>query len=73
VPIAERLTIDTVNLDDQHEMDVFDEQVITAGMDRVRAEGDELRGRGLLDDQGTLLVKETPADMEEGSKRDFGG
>jgi hypothetical protein len=65
--------IDTVNLDDRHEMDVFDEQVITAGMERVRAEGDELRGDGLLDEQGNLLVKKLPADMQEGSKRDFGG
>ena len=73
MPITKRLTIDTVNLDDQHEMDVFDEQVITAGMERVRAEGDELRDRGLLDEQGDLLVKELPADMQEGSIRDFGG
>ena len=32
MPIAKRLTIDTVNLDDQREMDALDDQVITAGM-----------------------------------------
>jgi len=73
MPITKRLTIDTLNLDDRHELDVFDDQVITAGMERVRAEGDKLRGDGLLDQQGNLLVKELPADMQEGSKRDFGG
>jgi len=66
MPIAERLTIENVNLDDAREMDAF------AGMERVRAEGDELR-KGLLDGHGNLIVKELPADMKEGSERDFGG
>ena len=70
---AKRLTIDSVNLDDPGEMDAFDDQVITAGLERVRAEGDELRRRGLLDEQGSLLAKELPADMKEGARRDFGG
>jgi hypothetical protein len=70
---TKRLTIDNVNLDDPGEMDAFDDQVITAGMERVRAEGDELRRRGLLDEHGNLLVKELPADMKEGAQRDFGG
>jgi hypothetical protein len=73
MPIAKRLTIESVNLDDEREVDAFDDQVITAGMERVRAEGDELRRRGLLDAPGNLLVKELPADMREGSERDFGG
>jgi hypothetical protein len=73
MPITKRLTIDTVNLDAQHEMDAFDEQVIAGGMEHVRAEGDQLRDRGLLDEQGNLLVKELPADMQESSIRDFGG
>ena len=73
MPITKRLTIDTVSLDDRHEMDVFDEQVITAGIESVRAEGDKLRSDGLLDEQGNLLVKALPEDMQEGSRRDFGG
>jgi hypothetical protein len=70
---TKRLTIDSVNLDDPGEMDAFDDQVITAGLERVRAEGDELRRRGLLDEHGNLLVKELPADMKEDAPRDFGG
>jgi len=70
---TKRLTIDNVNLDDPLEMDAFDDQVITAGMQRVRAEGDELRRRGLLDEHGNLLAKELPADMKEDAQRDFGG
>jgi hypothetical protein len=73
MPIAKRLTIENVNLDDQREMDAFADQVITAGMERVRAEGNELRRKGLLDRQGNILLNELPADMREGSERDFGG
>jgi hypothetical protein len=73
MPTAKRLTIENVNLDDDREMDAFDGQVIDAGMERVRAEGDDLRRRGLLDSQGNLLLSDLPVDMREGSVRDFGG
>jgi hypothetical protein len=73
MPIAKRLTIENVNLDDAREMDAFDDQLITAGMKRVQGEGDELRRRGLLDAEGNLLIKELPVDMREASERDFGG
>ena len=73
MPITKRLTIENVNLDDDAELDAFDEQVITAGLERVRAEGDELRRGGILDSRGNVLLKERPADMKEGADRDFGG
>ena len=73
MPVTKLLTIENVNLDDEREMDAFVDQVLTAGMERVRAEGDELRRKGILDSQGNLLVKELPADMQEGADRDFGG
>jgi hypothetical protein len=73
MPVTKRLTIENLNLDDDAELDAFDDQAITAGLDRVRAEGDELRRRGILDAQGKLLLKELPADMKEGADRDFGG
>lgn len=73
MPIAKRLTIENVNLDDDAELNAFDDQVIAAGLERVRAEGDELRRRGILDAQGNVILKELPADMKEGGDRDFGG
>jgi hypothetical protein len=73
MPITKRLTIENVNLDDERELDAFDDQVISAGLERVRAEGDELRRRGVLDAEGNLLTKELPADTREGADRDFGG
>jgi hypothetical protein len=54
-------------------MDAFDDQVLTGGIEQVRAEGDELRRRGLIDGHGNLLLNELPADMKEDSERDFGG
>jgi hypothetical protein len=51
MPTAKQFTIETVNLDDDREMDEFDRQVIAAGMERVRAEIQELRQKGLLNAQ----------------------
>jgi hypothetical protein len=73
MPITKRLTIENVNLDDELEMDALVDQMFTTGLERVKAEGDELQRKGLLDSQGNLLVKELPADMQEGADRDFGG
>jgi hypothetical protein len=41
MPITKRLTTENINLDDDAELDAFDDQVITAGLERVRAEGDD--------------------------------
>jgi hypothetical protein len=71
--VNKRLTIENVNLDHEREMDAFVDQMFTAGLARVKAEGDELRCQGLLDSEGNLLAKELPADMKEGEDRDFGG
>ena len=65
--------IESVNLDDERETDAFFDQIIDAGVERVRAEGDELRRKGLLDQEGNVLLKELPPDMREDSERDFGG
>jgi hypothetical protein len=56
-----RLTIENVNLDDDREMDALVDQMFTAGLARVKAEGDDLRRSGILDSQGNPLVKELPA------------
>ena len=73
MPVTNRLTIENVDLDDECEMDALVDQMFTAGLARVKAEGDELRRRGLLDPHGNPFSKELPADMEEGADRDFGG
>jgi hypothetical protein len=70
---AKRLTLETVNFDDRAEVDAFFDQIIEAGMVRVRAEMAELRAKGLMDDQGRLTPGELPSDMRESSGLDFGG
>jgi hypothetical protein len=73
MPAAKQLTTETVNLDDDREMDEFDRQVIAAGMQRVRAEIEDLQRSGLLDAQGKLVLKELPRDMQDGAENHFGG
>ena len=73
MPTPKPFTIDTVNLDDEREMDEFDRQVIFAGMDRVRTEIADMQRKGLLDAEGKLTLTELPRDMQEGAERDFGG
>jgi hypothetical protein len=73
VPTTNPLTIESVNLDDEHEMDEFDRQVIDAGMDRVQGEIAYLQRQSLLDAEGKLTVRDLPRDMQDGAERDFGG
>lgn len=73
MPVSKRLTLENVDVDDEREIDALVDQMFTVGLDRVRAEGDELRRRGILDPDGNLLLKELPSDMKEGADRDFGG
>jgi hypothetical protein len=73
MPAAKHLTLESVNFDDRNEVDAFLGQVMAEGIRRVRAEGAELRDRGLMDADGKLLVTQLPPDMQEGSERDFGG
>ena len=73
MPVTKRLTLDQIDLHNQRELDALVHEMFTEGLERVRAEGEELRRKGLLDENGKVLLKEAPADMREGSDRDFGG
>lgn len=54
MPVTKRLTIETVNFDDDDEMDECWDQVTTEGLEKVRAESAELIRRGLMDEEGTF-------------------
>ena len=73
MPVSKRRNIENVDLDDEREMDALVDQMFTLGLERVRAEGEELRRNGILDSEGHLHLKELPSDMKEGADRDFGG
>ena len=69
---TKRLTIENVELDNATELDAFFHRVIGEGMITVRANIAKLQAEGIMDSQGNLVSKELPADMREGSPRDFG-
>ncbi len=66
-------TLETVDFRNREEVNRFPERVMAEGLVKARAEIAELQARGLMDAGGKLLVTELPADMREGSDRDFGG
>jgi phosphosulfolactate synthase (CoM biosynthesis protein A) len=70
---TKRLTLETLDSSNPEELSAFLEQVIAAGMEKVRAESAELQAKGIIDSQGKLLVTELPEDMRPGSGLDFGG
>jgi hypothetical protein len=73
MPGTKLLTLENVDFRNPSEVDAFLQQVIAAGMERVRSETAELKARGLMDEAGNLLITELPSDVKEGSDRDFGG
>lgn len=64
-------SIETINLDDEREMDVFDQQIIGSGMECVRAHRAELRAKGPMSADGKLLVMGLPENMKPSAERDF--
>ena len=70
---TKRLTLETLDSSNPEELSAFLEQVIAAGMEKVRAESAELQAKGIIDSQGKLLVTELPEDMRPRSGLDFGG
>jgi len=60
---TKRITLETLDSSNKEQLDAFFEQIITAGMEKVRAETAELQARGLLDSEGNNLNKELRPDM----------
>lgn len=48
-------------------------RVMAEGQIRLDNELARLRALGIIDEQGNLLKKDLPPDMQPGAKRDFGG
>ena len=48
-------------------------RVMAEGQIRLNSELARLRALGIIDEQGNLLKKDLPPDMQPGAKRDFGG
>jgi len=48
-------------------------RVMAEGKIRLHSELARLRALGIIDEQGNLLKKDLPPDMQPGADRDFGG
>lgn len=67
------LTIDSIDVDNDQELDSFLAQVHAVGEKICHEQVQEAIRLGIIDDKGNLLKKEIPEDMQEGADRDFGG
>jgi hypothetical protein len=70
---SKRLSIDSIDFENEIEFMILDAQVLLAGNEIVRAERKEMMRKGIIDSDGNLLKRELPEDMREGAERDFGG
>ena len=66
------LNIETVNLDDEREVDAFHEAWIATGQAKVQDDFRRLLEMGILDAQGKQLKPVVPSDMLD-ADADFGG
>ncbi|MBA3916689.1 MAG: hypothetical protein H0X25_23145 [Acidobacteriales bacterium] len=66
------LNIETVNLDDEHEIDAFHEAWISTGQAKVQDDFRRLREMGIVDAHGKQLKTVVSADMLD-ANADFGG
>ena len=68
-----RLTIDSIDVDSDEELDALMAQVLAEGDRIYQQQREESIRLGIIDEKGNLLVHELPEDMREGSDTDFGG
>ena len=67
------LTIDSINVDDDDQLDTLMDQVLAEGDNIYQAQRQEAIRLGIIDQQGRLLKPELPDDMREDADTDFGG
>jgi len=60
-------------VDDLEQVRATEARVLAGAAERIHAEVERAKKLGIIDEQGRLLSKELPDDMQPGAKRDFGG
>jgi hypothetical protein len=68
-----RLSLDSINIENDEEMDALTQQVLEAGNVIAESERAEMIRKGIIDIRGNLLKTDLPEDMRKDAKRDFGG
>jgi hypothetical protein len=67
------LTIESIDVDNDSELDALMRHVLAEGDKIYRAQREESIRLGVIDTQGRLLKQELPEDMREDAGTDFGG
>lgn len=70
--IVKPLTIESINVDNDSEVDALMAQVLAEGDKVYEAQRREAIRLGIIDDKGRLLKCELPEDMREDAATDFG-
>jgi hypothetical protein len=67
------LTINSIDVDNDEELDALMDQVLAEGDKIYEAQYKEALRLGIIDEKGQLLKHELPEDMREDAGTDFGG
>ena len=67
------LTINSIDVDNDEELDALMDQVLAEGDKIYEAQYKESLRLGIIDEKGHLLKHELPEDMREDAGTDFGG
>ena len=70
---AKPLSLDSIDVDNDEELDALIAQVLADGNKLYQAQRAEAVRLGIIDEKGRLLKKELPEDMREDAGTDFGG
>ena len=70
---SRRLTIESIDVDDDHQLDAFMNHVLAEGDKIYQAQRHEAIRLGIIGEDGQLLKHELPDDMREDAETDFGG
>ena len=66
------LTINSIDVDNDDELDALMAQVLAEGDKIYQAQREEAIRLGIIDEKGSLLKHELPEDMREDADTDFG-
>jgi hypothetical protein len=73
VQTAKPLTINSIDVDNDEELDALMAQVLAEGDKIYLAQREEAIRLGIIDQSGSLLKHDLPEDMREDAGSDFGG
>ena len=71
--IVSELKNDTQAGVERESFEVLETRLLKGAAERIRADIEEARRLGIIDEHGNLLSDELPEDMRSGAQRDFGG